>query len=68
MTLEVGKVYRHTNTDRKIIMLGRLDTLGKKGCLIGEDVAYGILLPIINEDPTSWKEESDNPPEYRWEM
>ena len=62
MQLEVGKTYRRKGKDTKIIMLGRLDTLSKNGCLIGEDITYGVLIPIIDENPDNWTEEY--PPDY----
>lgn len=57
MRLEIGKTYRRKGRDTKIIMLGRLDTLGKENCLIGEDVTYGVLVPIVDENPDNWTEE-----------
>lgn len=38
------------------MILGRLDTIGKNDCLICEDITYGLLLPITNEDPNNWIE------------
>lgn len=38
------------------MILGRLDTIGKSDCLICEDITYGLLLPITNEDPNNWIE------------
>lgn len=38
------------------MILGRLTTIAKPDCLICEDVTYGLILPIINEDPDNWTE------------
>ena len=37
------------------MILGRLDTLAKEGCLLAEDKLYGIILPIFNENPDNWE-------------
>lgn len=55
MSLEIGKTYKNKQSDRTVVILGRLDTLAKEGCLLAEDKLYGIILPIFNENPDNWE-------------
>ena len=55
MALETGSTYVNKITKRKVVILGRLDTLAKEGCLLAEDYTFGIIIPIINEDPDNWE-------------
>lgn len=61
MTLELGKTYENKQTKRRVIILGRLNTIGRKDCLLAEDVALGMILPIINENADNWYEIVDAP-------
>ena len=60
--LEINKTYIHKISKRKIVILGRLDTICTKNCLIAEDCTYGILMPITNEESEVWEEVSDDSP------
>lgn len=55
MELTQGKTYMNKQTKRKVIILGRLDTIARENCLICEDITYGLILPILNEDPNNWE-------------
>lgn len=54
-TLEIGKTYKNIQSGRTVVILGRLDTLAKEGCLLAEDKMYGVILPIFNENPKNWE-------------
>ena len=43
------------------MILGRLDTIAKEGCLLCEDKTYGVILPIFNEDSENWELDADAP-------
>ena len=59
--LEIGKTYINKQTKRKVVILGRLDTIAKEGCLLCEDKTYGVILPIFNEDSENWELDADAP-------
>ena len=61
MALEIGKTYKNIQSGRIVVILGRLDTIAKEGCLLCEDKTYGIILPIFNEDPDNWELDADSP-------